>query len=783
MQLKIIPVGFRQRIILGFSCLIFLFLGVMITVEFFGIPGTSFQGSIVRYRSDTLKDMELVSGLLSQRISDWFAERRIAVELLSGSPFLRRTIETHTLRTGLELAAELNSFIESHSEFESVAIVDLEDGSIRAAGGDFINARITPDIFISPGDLSILTIPGYLEKIDMRTPADNINRLRIIRQVISADKPNKIIALLVAESNINRALRPIVLSVNSQLSRKWQCILASNFGEITTDFSETQTDTRRQNSARSALKTFSPIRLSISGLEGSYDGPDENGMPVLAFHRQVKFDRGIAFALILRMDRSLALQPAWTFILSQIILWLVMFVVGIAACFMIARQISRPLQELVAVARSVESGNLMARAATNTKSEIGLLAAVFNSMIDRLQAWHIDLEQQVLARTREIQEGEQVFKDLFDNMYDGVAVYRADEDGKDFVFVDMNESGERISAVKRENIIGRPVTRIFPGIIEMGLLDVFQRVYRTGKKERFPVSVYHDDRIFLWVDNAVFKLPTNEIVAVYRDETERQKALENLRKRESEILELNRNLENKVSQRTAELEKANKELEDFVYSVSHDLRAPLRSISGFAEIIDRRHKNSLNDEGRHYFENIVKASRQMGTLIDDLLNFSRLGRKAIKLVAVPLDDVFQSALETLSESIKLSGARISLPERMPMIHGDLTLTSHIIINLLENALKYRKPDQSPCIDVCFEMQDRFVVVSIADNGIGIDADYHDKIFNIFQRLHSEAEYPGTGIGLAAVKKAVQIMGGQVRVESETGKGSVFILTFLTATPQ
>lgn len=242
---------------------------------------------------------------------------------------------------------------------------------------------------------------------------------------------------------------------------------------------------------------------------------------------------------------------------------------------------------------------------------------------------------------------------------------------------------------------------------------------------------------------------------------------------EQEIQNLNRDLEIRVRQRTTQLEEVNKELEDFVYSVSHDLRAPLRSISGFAQIIDRRHKGSLNEEGQHYFDNIVKASRQMGELIDDLLKFSRLGRKWISSENVSLEDVFKTAVETLSDQIKNTGGRVNLPERIPDIQGDIRLAIHIFINLLENALKYHQPNRPPVIDVSFEMENQHVVVSVADNGIGIAPEYHEKIFNIFQRLHSQAEYPGTGIGLAAVKKAVQIMDGRVWVESEPGNGSVF----------
>ena len=258
------------------------------------------------------------------------------------------------------------------------------------------------------------------------------------------------------------------------------------------------------------------------------------------------------------------------------------------------------------------------------------------------------------------------------------------------------------------------------------------------------------------------------VMASFVDVSERVQAEKTLEKYRGHLEEL-------IKARTAQLQSANKELRAFAYSVSHDLRAPLRAIGGFADIIARRHRKSLNEQGQHYFDNIVQASEQMNRLIDDLLAYSRLGRQTVRRQPVPLGDLLAQVTTILTERVVKTGAQISLPppDTLPTLDSNWTLLNRVFTNLLDNALLYHRPGAPPRVAVSCQTEADRVIISISDNGIGIAPEFHEKIFNIFQRLHSQTDYAGTGIGLATVKKAVELLGGQISVDSAVGEGSTF----------
>ena len=339
-------------------------------------------------------------------------------------------------------------------------------------------------------------------------------------------------------------------------------------------------------------------------------------------------------------------------------------------------------------------------------------------------------------------------------------------------FVSVNSTFLAVTGLTRDQVIGKRIEEVLPETAHALVIGKYKQAILENKTVRWEeVSVYPTGTLYgeaavtpAWDANGV----CTHLIGSVHDITE-------IRSAEEEIRMLNHGLEQRVVERTAQLQAANKELESFSYSVSHDLRAPLRAISGFAEIIARRHRASLNEEGQHYFDNIVHASERMGHLIDDLLNYSRIGRGAVRRETISLRDVLTPLSGDFATRLKEINGTLEIADDLPGVKGDKTLLNQIFTNLLENALTYRKPDTPSQIHVTWEAERKAVIICVRDNGIGIPTEYHEKIFNIFQRLHNEDDYPGTGIGLATVKKSVELLGGSVWVESEAGSGSNFFI--------
>jgi light-regulated signal transduction histidine kinase (bacteriophytochrome) len=248
--------------------------------------------------------------------------------------------------------------------------------------------------------------------------------------------------------------------------------------------------------------------------------------------------------------------------------------------------------------------------------------------------------------------------------------------------------------------------------------------------------------------------------------------VESLKQAEEIINKLNEELEQKVLQRTNLLEAANKELEAFSYSVSHDLRAPLRSVHGFTKILMEDYEDKLDEEGRRICGIISSSANQMGELIDDLLSFSRIGRTSLNHSSIDMKKMTRVLFEGITSPSERKRIELRIG-KLPNSFGDVKLLGQVWTNLISNAIKYTSKNEVAKITVGSTSSDKMITYSIKDNGVGFDMKYVHKLFGVFQRLHSEAEFEGNGVGLAIVQRIILKHGGQVWAEGEPGKGATF----------
>jgi len=252
-------------------------------------------------------------------------------------------------------------------------------------------------------------------------------------------------------------------------------------------------------------------------------------------------------------------------------------------------------------------------------------------------------------------------------------------------------------------------------------------------------------------------------------------ANEELKAAEKQIVELNKGLEQKIIKRTAQLEAANKELEAFSYSVSHDLRAPLRAINGFTQILAEDYLADMDDDAKYIMDEIIANSRKMGELIDNLLEFSRFGKKQANIVYVDTHAMINSIiadLQLLDPSRKIS---IKINALAPL-KADKNMIKQVFINLLSNAFKYTSKKEAAIIEIgCYQENDQNVYF-VSDNGAGFDMKYYDKLYGVFQRLHSSMEFEGTGVGLAIIKRIINKHNGMVWAKAAEHEGATFFIS-------
>lgn len=379
----------------------------------------------------------------------------------------------------------------------------------------------------------------------------------------------------------------------------------------------------------------------------------------------------------------------------------------------------------------------------------------------RMLGTHTDITTRKNAEEA-LRLSEERFRNTLDEMMEGCQILSFD-----WRYLYLNETAVRYSRSSREDLIGRTLFECYPGVETTDLYGVLASCMKERRSAMTECEFHFPDGSRNWFQFSVQPIPEGLFILTL-DIGERKR-------HERELLDLNLDLERKVEERTALLGAKNRELEAFTYSVAHDLRAPLRGIDGFARILEEEYGGVLGAEGGRLLGVVRSGAGKLDRLITDLLEYARIGRSEPVLSPVDMGELARHALSECLDPGTLGSFEIQI-RNLPSILADPGMMERVWSNLLSNAVKYSLPSKTRRIVISGRRNGGLATYSVRDWGVGFDPRYSNKLFNMFQRLHSAEDFPGSGIGLAITRKLVELHGGRIRAEGKKGEGAIFSFT-------
>jgi signal transduction histidine kinase len=776
---------------------------------------------ILAYNSGrTALEAATFSGLLSSAIEKeaafetWIAEGQTQIASIVVSPFIRETVAA--LRTASNPAATQTAHVELIAELEALTgegrtfldILVLEPGSGKVIAATDANEERT---FKEDRPYFINGQSGpYVQNIYFSFQCQCA--------AMTASAPiwsdnGELLAVLAGRMNLEEMTA--IISRTAGLRETTDSYLVN-----TSSLFVTQPRFISDSAVLQRGVQTTAVRHCLTGSSGSILADDYNGVPAMAVYRWLP-NRQVC--LVVKVDQAEALEPVQVFGRTLLLTAGIALLVASILAVGLARTITRPILALKAGVIRFGQGDLNTQLLEVSKDEIGSLAHEFNTMANAiaeketlLQNYSRDLEQRVEERTSQLSflaEASTVLSESFD--YAGrlkhlaeLAVPRI----ADWCAVDILESDgtlKRLAVVHSDpamvewayelqrryppdpnapqgvyNVVRTGQSEFMWDIPEEMLLAAAQNqeqidmIRKLGLKSVMTIPLMAHGRALgalalVMSESGRHYGPAD--LALAEDLARRAALLIDNARLYQDSQQLNATLEQRVTERTAALETANKELEAFSYSVSHDLRAPLRAIDGFSRIMLEKYAPQLDPEAVRYSQKVRDNARRMSDLIDDLLTFSRLSRQALNKRQVQPASLVRQAIDDLAAERDGRQIEIAIGD-LPACIADPSLLSQVYLNLVGNAIKYTRHRDIAHIEIGCQQSNGERVYFVKDDGAGFDMKYSNKLFGVFQRLHSATEYEGTGVGLALVQRVVHRHNGRVWGEAEVDKGAAFYFT-------
>lgn len=743
--------NFATRIALHFGVLFLAALGSLALLWYVGLPGLGVVGAGEQRLREATRLLELSASQQRDMIRFLIEERRGDALVVAENRVLAEQLKTNVGRVQATIEREFDRLQRAYPDvYLSSQVVDAHSRVVLASS----NLAEVGAVFAPAAVLERALQPGMTELIE-QVPNGQLPGLAIVRQIFEPDgdgyHTGNLLGVLILRIDVAQLIERAISIGREGLERSGRSLIFDAGGQLLVRLAQ----------ITSAEVVFRRDQRVVHGFEGTLMLPDDMADELIVVYRHVPLGGSQGWTLVHFQSRHDALAALKGSVQTLIFAGLLLTVVSLLFIGFGARHLTRPLKRLTYTTRQFDSGHLSVRAQSQAgdSRELVELSEAFNGMATGIEQSHHVMESKVRERTLALARE----RDVAQSYLDIAAV----------MLMVLDRSG-RIAMINRKGVelLGRPVSALlgqdwFGTYLPAQEQEMVRQVFQTFMTDQAQAPAYFESCVINASGQVLVMAWHNTVL---RDDEGRPTGTLS----SAEDITGRRQAQTALESANRELARSNAELEQFAYVASHDLQEPLRSVSSCVQLLKKRYGGTLDERADEFIAHAVGGSQRMQALIDDLLAYSKVSAAPRTFAATDSLAALNLACANLAHAIDENRAQITHGS-LPTVNADAAQLVQLLQNLIGNALKFHG-NRPAVVHVDARQEGDDWLFSVADQGIGIEPRYFDRIFRLFQRLHTREEYAGTGIGLTICHKIVERHGGRIWLASEVGLGTTFYFT-------